>query len=421
MADGSSTLVPRRATARMPDALIEARYAALLQKYHEGDLEAAEADCAAALVEAPQHAGLMQLMGVLRARRGEFVAAIEFFDRAIAADPEMGSLHNNRGHALLALHRLDEATASYDRAIELQREDASALNNRGTALQDQLRFDEALDSFARAIAVEPGFAAAHRNRGELLLETGQREAGIEALRRAREAGADAQEIGFTLASLGAEAPADIAPTRFVRDLFDGYAQNFDEHLTGRLEYRGPELVRAAVGELDLPDAPRIVDLGCGTGLCAPVLKPLAGWLEGVDLSSNMLERAHRLDLYDALACGDLVEHLQARPRAFDLAVAADVLIYFGDLAPTFAAVHASLRPRGWFVFSVECGDTDPFELRQTRRFAHAMSYVEAVAIEQGFDVSWRDDVVLRTEGRVDVAGGLFVLRRRDSPRGDHAS
>jgi predicted TPR repeat methyltransferase len=404
--------MPRSNPGQAQGAAIDARYLALLDLYHRGDaFDELLGRCRSFLDDVPEHAGVLQLMGVLQARRGEFDAAVELLDRALAADPGLASACNNRGHALLALHQHARALASYDRAIELGLESADALNNRGTALQTLMRPDQALASFERAVALDPGFAAAHRNRGELLLELGEREAGIAALRRARELGADADEIGYTLASLGAEAPADVAPAAFVRELFDGYAKRFDRHLVERLDYRVPQLVDAAVAALGLPATAAIVDLGCGTGLCAPLLRPRAARLDGVDLSNAMLERAHRLQLYDELVCGELVEYLQARPAAYDLAVAADVLIYFGELAEPLAAVHRSLRPQGWFVFTIEAGETAPYELRATRRYAHARGWVLQTAAAQGFEVQRCDDVVLRTESRSDVAGHLLVLRR----------
>jgi predicted TPR repeat methyltransferase len=389
-----------------------ARYARSLELYHRGELDAALACCAELLAIEPDHAGALQLMGVLRARDGAYEAAVELFDRAIEADPAMASVHNNRGHALLALHRHGAAVASYDRALALQLVSADALNNRGTALQALMRVDEALASFERAGTVDPGFAAAHQNHGELLLELGEREAGIAALQRARAAGGDVEQIAFTLASLGVEAPADAAPAHFVRELFDGYAQRFDRHLTDRLGYRAPQLVADALAALGLDAPVDIVDLGCGTGLCAPHLRPLARRLDGVDLSSNMLERAHRLELYDTLDCDELVAYLRARPRCYDIAIAADVLIYFGDLTEVLAAVHASLRDGGWFVFTIEAGDdATPYRLGPTRRYVHAPTHVEALARAQGYVVSRCDAEVLRTESQVDVAGRLFVLRR----------
>jgi predicted TPR repeat methyltransferase len=404
--------MPRSNPEQADDAAIDARYRALLDLYHRGDaLDEARESCHDFVREFPGHAGALQLMGVLQARRGEFEAAVELLDRALVADPQLASACNNRGHALLALHQHAQALASYDRAISLGLESPDALNNRGTALQTLMRLAPALASFDRAVALAPDFAAAHRNRGELLLELGERDAGIAALQRARELGADADEIGYTLASLGAEAPADAAPAAFVRELFDEYAQRFDRHLVERLEYRVPQLVSDALDALALPASAAIVDLGCGTGLCAPLLRPRAARLEGVDLSNAMLERAHRLELYDQLTCDELVAYLQARPSAYDVAVAADVLIYFGELAEPLAAVFRSLRPGGWFVFSVEAGETAPFELRATRRYAHERGWLRATTAAQGFETLRFDDVVLRTESRVDVAGHLVVLRK----------
>jgi predicted TPR repeat methyltransferase len=173
----------------------------------------------------------------------------------------------------------------------------------------------------------------------------------------------------------------------------------------------PQLIADAVAALALPAPVGLIDLGCGTGLCGPLLRPHASRLEGVDLSPAMLEQARRLALYDELVCAELVEHLGTRAGAFDLAVAADVLIYFGDLAPVLAAVHRALRPCGSFVFTLEATETVPYLLRPSRRFAHARTHVEATAHAQGFALRRLDAVVLRTEGRADVAGHLVVLER----------
>ncbi len=43
---------------------------------------------------------------------------------------------------------------------------------------------------------------------------------------------------------------------------------------------------------------RGVDLGCGTGLMGLLLRPLVGYLEGVDLSSGMVDKAHGKGCYD---------------------------------------------------------------------------------------------------------------------------
>lgn len=388
----------------------EADYADVLARYRRGELAQASAAAKALLERLPAHAGALQIVGVVEARLGRFESALGWLERAVAGDPGNAALHNHLGNVLLALEREDAAIAAYEQAVTLGLEDPQALNNRGAALQTRRRFDAALQCFERALELRPDFADALLNRGELLVEIGQRSAGVESLQRAREAGADDAKIGFALAALGVEPAAERAPPEFVRELFDQYAHGFDEHLTGRLGYRVPALIGAALQPLGLQGA-AVVDLGCGTGLCAPLLRPLAARLDGIDLSGAMLEQARGRALYDALLQDEIVAALGARPACYDLAVAADVLIYFGALEPVLAAVHAALRPRGWFAFTLEAGDGPDHTLRPTRRYAHTSAYVARVAQARGFALQRLTTETLRSEGGAELAGHLVVLQR----------
>ncbi|WP_164886641.1 tetratricopeptide repeat protein [Piscinibacter defluvii] len=385
-------------------------YAAVLAQYRRGELAGAGAAAQALLAREPEHAGALQIAGLVEARQGRFDSALGWLERAVACEPGNAELHNHLGNVLLALEREDAAIAAYEQAVALGLEDPHALNNRGAALQSRRRFDAALQCFERALELRPDFADALLNRGELLVELGRRSAGIESLQRARAAGADDAKIGFALASLGVEPAADRAPPEFVRELFDQYAHGFDDHLTGRLGYRAPELIGAALQPLALGGA-AVVDLGCGTGLCAPLLRPLAARLDGIDLSGAMLEQARARGLYDELLQAEIVAALGERPGRYDLAVAADVLIYFGALEPVLAAVRATLRPRGWFVFTLEAGEGADHELRSTRRYAHGSAYVARVAQAQGFALQRLTGETLRSEGGAEVAGHLVVLQR----------
>ena len=51
---------------------------------------------------------------------------------------------------------------------------------------------------------------------------------------------------------------------------------------------------------------RVLDLGCGTGLAGEALRRRAAWLEGVDLSSGMIDQARRKGLYDRLEVAEAV-------------------------------------------------------------------------------------------------------------------
>ena len=97
----------------------------------------------------------------------------------------------------------------------------------------------------------------------------------------------------------------------------------------------------------------VLDAGCGTGLCGPLLVPYARRLVGVDLSEGMLALAKEKHVYDALI-KERVDGSHARPLcSFDVIVSADTLVYFGDLGSVVAAAAAALRPNGLFIFTLE--------------------------------------------------------------------
>ncbi len=217
--------------------------------------------------------------------------------------------------------------------------------------------------------------------GEARAKLGDAAGAAEALRASLAADpADALGAAGRLALLGEGEPPHDLPRAYVARLFDDYAQRFDRHLLEELAYRGPALIAAAIDAA----APgrrfvRALDLGCGTGLAGAALRARVERLEGVDLSPAMLAKARERGLYDALEAAEIVDHLRRFGAAFDLIVAADALVYCGDLQPVFAAAAAALAPGGLFAFTLETFAGEGYRLDETMRFAHAPAYVEASA------------------------------------------
>ena len=89
-------------------------------------------------------------------------------------------------------------------------------------------------------------------------------------------------------------------------------------------------------------------------------------------------------------------------------MAADVLIYLGDLAPLFAAVRATMD-RGVFCFSVEtlADDDSDFQLQPSLRYAHSEAYLQRLAAAHGFTLLAAQHGAVREEQRRPIAG-LFV-------------
>jgi predicted TPR repeat methyltransferase len=186
---------------------------------------------------------------------------------------------------------------------------------------------------------------------------------------------------------------------FIEKTFDEIAAKFDEHLQG-LSYCGPKMVSQLL-ERVVSQGSRldILDGGCGTGLCGPVLVPYARSLTGVDLSEQMLVRAQQRDIYDALVKADLTRYLQQHPDSFDLVAAADTLNYFGDLHPVLAAAHSALRENGLLAFATE-HDTeldDGFRLHPHGRYSHGQGYLVAALQANGFSVLEMRPDIMRIE------------------------
>ena len=224
--------------------------------------------------------------------------------------------------------------------------------------------------------------------------------------------ADIQGAGPRLARLEGRAVGGLPPA-YVARLFDDYAPRFDQHLTEALGYRGPQVIVAALDEV----APGrrfdvALDLGCGSGLMGRALRGRVGRLVGVDLSGGMVAKARETGLYDELAVGDLVAFLECRPAGgAALCVAADTLVYLGDLTRVARAAAAALTPGGLFVFTVESGEDAPFALGEGLRFRHSDAHLREAAEAAGFVVATHSGVSTRREAGAAIAGRLAALRK----------
>ena len=234
---------------------------------------------------------------------------------------------------------------------------------------------------------------------------------LQIYRRIQRLAPDREDIAHMIIALsGANAPSR-ASDAYVRKEFDDFADAFDTTLATWLDYRAPQLVadtvRAALGTA-APTASTI-DLGCGTGLAAPLLRPLTRRLEGVDLSPRMLDKARMRGGYDALFEDELGRFLAARPARYSLAVACDVFCYFGALEAPFAAVRAALRPGGLFAFTVERAAQDAVVLGASGRYAHGDAAVRAAGVAAGLGFVSAQEVTLRTEMHRPVLGGCYLF------------
>ena len=341
-----------------------------------------------------------------------FEPASKLYHDLLQKDPDNPLIHNNLGRLYERLGQLDSAEHHLRRAVELQPDRAISYCNLGRVLYGQDLFEAAREEYDRAIAADPDYFEGHFGRGQALCELGEQEAAIESFKTALQLKADLTEAKYYIASLGDQAANETDRHNYVAGLFDQYADKFDHELVNRLKYSTPEhIYKAAKSVLPADDSNYdILDLGCGTGLCAPLFHPLARRLVGVDLSSKMIDKARERKLYDDLAVDDVTAFMTRFPRSYDLVIAADVFVYIGDLADTFDAAHMALRPSSHFVFSTETCPGDGFKIRGSGRHAHSKQYIHELAASSGFELIHDTDCALRLEYGKPVSGTVYVLR-----------
>jgi predicted TPR repeat methyltransferase len=349
------------------------------------------------------------LAGLGHFEAGRYVEAERDFAASVALVPGRSSSLTNLGATRLRLGHVEQAAADLRAAVDAEPGNAEALGHLGTALAELGHADDALAALGESLRLNPNVGAPWMLRAHLLRERGDAAEAADAYRRAGELGADPQMVQYALAALAGEPAPSAAPRHYVEQLFDTYADGFEQHLVDSLQYRGPGLLSDGLARQRFRSG---LDLGCGTGLAAPLLRPRCDRLQGIDLAASMVERARALELYDTVVQGDITEFLASTRSRFDLLVAADVLIYIGDLAPVFAGAARVLEPGGEFCLTVEAHDGDgDWLLRPSLRYAHSEGYIRMLARQHGCAVRRTARHPLRLDQGRPVEGLFAWLER----------
>ena len=392
-----------------------------LVRKKRGDAAGAEAAYSVALQQQPDSALVWQCLGLLKEEQRDYSGAIECFTTCVAKGRGDAAMSANLGRLHYQTGRISEARASYAAACE-----ADAANGHYRAMLHRTHFlcdmldGRSIDEAVLALRLSEGQAEADeplvqflQGASWFLASFRHVDAASRLARKLVEICPDSASARYLFDSLSGNSGLDRSPPDYIVESFDAFAEVFDAKLVGVLGYDVPEKLAALVREAAPGDRLYdVVDAGCGTGLCAPLVRSLARRLTGIDLSPKMLDQAYKRGLYDALVCEDLVAALDRLAGQFDLAVAADVLIYFGDLGPLFAAVAAAVRPGGLFAFSVETlPEQGAYRLLASGRFAHTPAYVRSKMGRFFVEVA-RTETTIRQDATERVPGDLFLFRRR---------
>ncbi len=396
----------------------------------------------------PDNPDALHYYGIIKYFLGDKEAGTALIEKALSIAPDYVQAHNNLGNMYLQQRQFEKAEASYRKVIEINPNFKTAYNNLGITLKESGRIVEAIDILLKAIHLDP-YAMMHyqnlgnvfKQKGELanamdvylealsqrpfkpdtyrhlsysLKICGEDDRAVQILRKLLEIDPDNSLARHTLSAYTGEDIPARADDHYVRATFDRFAESFDGVLK-TLDYKAPFLVDKAFQGIARQDSlPVVLDAGCGTGLCGPLLRPKVKHLIGVDLSPAMLARASERQVYDELVEAELTSYLNQSVAAFDAIVSADVLCYFGELTEVFACAAKAIKPDGYLIFTVEKLEDDkgkPFQLHTHGRYSHCQAYIKQCLTEANLSMLDCESTILRLEMGEPVAGFLVTAHK----------
>lgn len=372
-----------------------------------------------ALEHKPDHVQSRAELAKLLEQTGQFEASAAELRKLITLRPDLEGLHINLALVLKRLGNTQEAVAACKKALSMNPNSAEAHSILGDLLKESCEFGQAVAAYRRALALNPGLTNVYRPLLATLRSNDQHAEASEVLKEWRDHEPDNPIVQHMMAAYCGEATPSRASDDYVREVFDEFAATFDQALHG-LNYQGPQLIGAAL-EAAWPggiEGLEVLDAGCGTGLCAPYLRPLAQHLVGVDLSPVMIQRAQKLDLYDHLVETELTDYLRKHAESFDIIAAADTFNYFGALEPLLAATSQALKENGILVCTLEQEEAEApaegYQLNLHGRYSHHRAYVTRCLDECGLKIQSMDSATLRMER--DQPVGVMVVRATKEAR-----
>jgi len=126
------------------------------------------------LQQEPDNVAFLRDRAATQLLRGGYDHAIRDYDHLLTVRQEPDAdLYYNRGCALLAAGRLEDALSDFTKSVSLNETWSLAYNNRGVTYAKLGKFDLAVADFSEAIKLEPANRLAYRNRAMAYRKLGE--------------------------------------------------------------------------------------------------------------------------------------------------------------------------------------------------------------------------------------------------------
>lgn len=306
-------------------------------------------------------------------------------------------------------HYLIDKPRAYIEVLKRRFENLPKTNfDLGCTFADQGKWQDAVFRFKLALYLQPNFPQARYNLGCCYMQMGKQAAAASEFRKTLMALPNHRDAIFMLSALDeAAVPPGQLPIRMPKEMVIGFFTNIApdfETVEKTNNYNGPRVMYDALKPFVTTDEKlRVIDLGCGTGLCARAWRAGSVEMSGVDFTPAMAVLATAARAGDApLFERVLQEDLSAMPAnvlpagTTDVVLACDVAQFVGELSALMKATAETLKPGGVFGITIE-----PHQSRRgfgvnpnTGRFGHTPEYVKQAAAAAG--------LVPKRDGRVNL-------------------
>ena len=432
-----------------------------IEAYEQGNLAQSLSLCKKILSVDSNNSSVLITAGNIFYVQNNYDSAINLYARVLQKNPHHYSALINIANSFYELKAFDKAIFYAQKALEQNHQNKLPYQILGNAYLGQENYPQAIENLTKSLEADSSDPWIYNALSQAYQKTGNYIASLSNAWKAVEkssAGDDSHHIniGYLFYEIALDKGVDVivdcvdlwykkygrnpvvhymanalfgnpqiksADKRYVQNIFDAFASDFDTVLHS-LDYQVPSLIHHYLEELYPPFSNpklRILDLGCGTGLCGEFLHRFAQpqCLEGIDLSSKMLDVARSKKLYSKLIHSDINTYLEHNNthdfQTYDLMVASDVLTYMGSLEEVFENINKSLSPQGRLIFSISenTENKNNYFLHMSGRFLHSLSYIKNVLKNTCFTIDFCKHNKLRNEGEKDVMGYIISARKID--------
>ena len=356
----------------------------------------------------PNYAQVYNNLGVLLKKLGEFNTSILSYIRAINLKPNYVQAYNNLGLAYLEKNETNKALTVFLKALNSDFNNENSNFNIGTVYYKKKNFKEAEIYFKNAISLNPKFTEAYYNLGIIYHDQNKLNLAKKYYQDTLKLDPKFSEAEHILNSISGKT-SKFAPREYVEKLFDNYANEFDNSLLNDLNYKTPKIIKKIILNDKNNKSGSVLDLGCGTGLMGEELKLNFHYIDGVDLSKLMIEKAYEKKIYRNLFHEEIERHLNGTILDYDYFVAADVFVYIGDLSNIFRIIKNKNKRKGRLIFSTEHCDREEYALTNKGRYTHSRKYIENLCKRFGYNIIFFDKFQIRKDNDINIIGGLYHL------------